>query len=340
MWCDGCAFAHTIYKRITVLVKKLLILLVSVPVAVFAQTPGQAEKYFQEGRQLMAEKAFEQACPLFEKSHRLEPALGTLLNWADCLERAGHLAQAYVSFNEAAAWAARNHESKREEVALQRAASLKTKVTFVALHLSQPTSGAEAILFLLGEDKPLQRWSLGDIPQSIPLDIGHYRVKIEAPNRISSSVNFEVTGVTRILNVDVPALLEVAPRVEAVPEPPGSSSVESRPDSFTRPPGWPPVVLAVGGTLVAVGSAGVVYGQVMNARVARQQPDGPDAANPTVTRADFQTAKNVYPAAWAVAGVGAAAIAASVVGFAVTPRSSLQLVWVPGPGSLSVSGRF
>lgn len=304
----------------------------------WADDSGQAEKYFQEGRQLMAAKAYQQACPLFEKSHRLEPALGTLLNWSDCLERAGSFAQAYVSFNEAAAWAARNHESKREEVALQRAASLKAKLTFLALHLTEPTAGAEAILFAATDDKPLQRWSVGDIAQSIPLDVGNYRVKVDAPNRISATVNFEVTGTTRILNVDVPPLREVTPVVvEPVPV------VNVPPRQIPPTPSlWPPVVVAVGGTLMAVGTAGIVYGQVLNARVSRQQPEGPDAANPTVTRAEFQTAKTLYPAAWSVAGVGATALAVGVVGLVVAPTSSVKVAWVPGhgAGAIAVSGRF
>src|SRR4051812_18222858 len=81
----------------------------------------QAEALFQRARALLKADVPNEACPLLEKSHTLDPALGTLMNLADCEERTHHLVAAYMHFNDAAAWAERTHESQRMEVARGRA---------------------------------------------------------------------------------------------------------------------------------------------------------------------------------------------------------------------------
>ena len=95
----------------------LLLVLSSVS---FAQAPApatRAEQLFRHARAMLAEKNYVDACPLLEQSHRLEPALGTLLNLADCFENIGRPASAYRAFTAAAEWASKNGETKRKEVA-------------------------------------------------------------------------------------------------------------------------------------------------------------------------------------------------------------------------------
>src|SRR5262249_55537702 len=48
--------------------------------------PAAAEALFRQGRQAMEAKDFATACPKFAESQRLDPAVGTLMNWATCEE--------------------------------------------------------------------------------------------------------------------------------------------------------------------------------------------------------------------------------------------------------------
>lgn len=76
-----------------------------------------AQARFDEGRQLMAQGAFQQACVKLEQSLRLDPAVGTMLNLAVCEERAGHVPKACALFREVARQARADGRSDRALVA-------------------------------------------------------------------------------------------------------------------------------------------------------------------------------------------------------------------------------
>src|ERR1700722_15525033 len=67
-----------------------------------ADSDKRAASLFEEGRKLMADRRYSEACPKFAESERLAPSGGAVLNLADCLEKLGHLAGAWRRFNEAA----------------------------------------------------------------------------------------------------------------------------------------------------------------------------------------------------------------------------------------------
>src|SRR5688500_18545046 len=66
-----------------------------------------AEVLFREGRQLLQRGETDAACEKFAESHRLDEALGTLLNLAVCHESQGRFASAWAEFHQAAATARR-----------------------------------------------------------------------------------------------------------------------------------------------------------------------------------------------------------------------------------------
>ena len=100
---------------------------------VFAQTSAQdratAEALFQEAKKLKAAEEYDAACPKFAASQKLDPALGTLLNLADCHEQQGLTASAWAEFLEAATLARRAGQAERAKVAKERATALEGRLT-------------------------------------------------------------------------------------------------------------------------------------------------------------------------------------------------------------------
>jgi hypothetical protein len=291
----------------------------------FAQPPPtEAERLFQQARDQMAQKHFGEACALFEQSHALEPALGALLNLADCYEQSGRIASAYLAFNEATAWAARNHEAKREDVASHRAEALKAKLTSLAVDLSTPVEHGEAQLWKPGGAAAFKTWSLDGPMQTIPVDAGSYELRIESQGFQKLTLPLDVRGTPGVQRVPV-TLVQVSPppptppMVDStllVPPPPPPAEEVVRAAPRTTPSGIskPGVALLVSGAVVfAAGAVGLVYSATISEAANLQQPGHPEFANPTVTRAQFNLIRVLYPTSWAVVTVGAVAAAIGVV---------------------------
>ncbi len=86
--------------------------------------PVVAERYFSEARSLMSKGQVEQACGLFQKSMDADPALGTMLNVADCNERLGNIAAACNAYRDVEAQAGAAGQDARGELARSRAEKL------------------------------------------------------------------------------------------------------------------------------------------------------------------------------------------------------------------------
>lgn len=75
-------------------------------------------------------------------------------------------------------------------------------------------------------------------------------------------------------------------------------------------------------------------------RVGRQQPGGPDAASPTVTRREFETAQVLYPLAIAGAVAGVAALVTVGVLRVKTPVASVAALPLQGGALVTMRGVF
>lgn len=340
----------------------LITIILAASTAAPAANPKEADALFKQARALIKEGKQAQACPLFEKSHALDPALGTLLNMADCYEATGRLVQAFLSFNEASAWAGRNHETSREEIARTRAAALKGRLSWLAISTTNPAPG----LVVSVNDFVVE---LVGAAQSVPVDAGKVRLVARAPGREPWSTTV-VAWQKQTVAVVVPQLavaselrrpaglktleaaLPPAPMVTVEsaappPPPPPAAVVAQAPVSVTRTAPASPtrgagvVMLASGVAVTAAGVAGLVWTWETHARFERQQPGQVNASSPTVTREQFETMRWMYPASWVAAGVGAAMAVTGVV-LVAKGGASATIAVVPSPsgGTLAVSGTF
>src|SRR5262245_14114390 len=77
---------------------------------------------FRGGKILADNGNYPAACPKFEASYRLVKKLGTLLNLADCYERTGRTASAWVLFAEGKAIAEKTAQADRVAFAAEHEA--------------------------------------------------------------------------------------------------------------------------------------------------------------------------------------------------------------------------
>ncbi len=330
--------------------------------AVTAQAPApanEASALFDKARAAFKAGNFAEACPAFEQSYTLDPALGTLLNWGVCLEKQGRFASAWLRFNDAVGWAQRTHEADREAYARKLSTDLKPKVSWLAI------SSVDDVDVKLD----LQTLRVTPTPISVPIDPGLHALTVEKPGYEKWAATVDIVQPGTIVQ-KVPQL-KPASLSAALPPLPAPPIVEAKDDTnpWAGPPPQPPpepsvaspgamlatkasvpvapgssrgagVALIVGGGVAAVaGAIGLgwslsTYSALQNQRINMLPPAT------YVPRGDFETLKWAYPVSWVAVGAGAAAI----IGGAVLVAKKQPVVVAPAVGptgaSMTVSGQF
>jgi hypothetical protein len=161
-------------------VSALLGIALSLPMPASAQPPTVRDDYaqraaaqalFDEAKSLMAERRFDEACPKLAASQALDPAVGTRLNLADCLEKLGHTASAWAEFRAAMTAARAKGQTERANIARKRSAALER----VLVRLSVvPPAGSNDAIEIRKNGTILERGSWG-VP--LPVDPGRHIVE-------------------------------------------------------------------------------------------------------------------------------------------------------------------
>src|SRR5258706_4733814 len=133
-----------------------------------------AEALFEDGRKLVAEGKYAEACPKFADSERLDPSLGTLLNLANCLEKLGRTATAWVTYREAAS--AANAAGRKDYLATaeRHAQALAAKLARVTMIVAQPVEGMRVVRDGVVVDR-------AECGTPIPIDAGSHAIEVTAP---------------------------------------------------------------------------------------------------------------------------------------------------------------
>ena len=176
--------------------------LVSTAAAQAGNDKAAAEALFDEGRKLMADHQFAQACAKFEASQRLDPGVGTMLNLADCYEKAGRTASAWAEFRETISAAHEAGSAERERVARQRVQQLEPKLSYLTI---VPWQGQEVSVSRDGV-----AIDPGVLGTAIPVDPGTHVISASATGKRSWSTDVVVGDHADRVSVSVPILPDEA----------------------------------------------------------------------------------------------------------------------------------
>ena len=183
-----------------------------------------AQRLFQAGMDALERGDLETACRDFAESQRLDPAIGTRFNLADCYERRGQLASAWVNYVGVADAAERLGQMDRAQFARARADALEPRLSHLRIDVDEPVPGLR--LTRDAEDVGPAQWSM-----QVPVDRGRYRIEATAPDHEPWAATVEVEQEAVTVQVRVPPL---RPTVATAPPP------VVHPDPAPSPVGPPP----------------------------------------------------------------------------------------------------
>jgi tetratricopeptide (TPR) repeat protein len=161
-----------------------------------------AEQLFEQARALFDQGNFAEACPRFDASYKLDPALGTLLNMSTCYEMLGHIASAWGHYREVLAHATKAGDQPRMDIAKARIAALEPRLPKLTIKGPKAPIGG---MQLTRDDAPIDVAVLG---ASIYVDPGSHTIAASAPGYKSFTKTIEIKeGESQ----DVQIALELAP---------------------------------------------------------------------------------------------------------------------------------
>lgn len=312
----------------------------------FAQNPAAAEALFEQARAAMSAGDYELACARFRDSDKLDAAVGTRLNLADCEEHRGRVATAWSLFRGVAAELPASDD--RLPVAEERVRALEKRLPYLTLVRNARTPAGARVRM---DGVELGEASFG-VP--LPLDPGAHELVLVAPDGTQERIPF-------LLKEGLRSDLPVQFTPPAAPSPPQSSepatddAVSSAPHDGESRRTW-------GYALGGIGVAGVVTGVVAGAVTLSKKSTANDHCNDLLRQCDDTgVAANKSGKTFGVVsgvgfGVGIAGLAAGAfllltaadppaVAHSHLPKLGSvtvnpQLGWASGTGFLSLSGGF
>jgi hypothetical protein len=320
----------------------LVLCVVAAAATARADDPAAAQALFNEGKALAAAGRYGDACPRFEESQRMAPAIGTRFNLADCQEHIGKTASAWANFLGVAAAAKAAGQPDREAAARDRANRLEPRLSRLAILVPDASRLTGLAVQRDGQELGAAQWG-----EAVPVDPGTHAVVAKAAGKRDYEVDVDVQGEGATARVSIPALQDVpatappAPAVAPQPECPAAHPAPPAPvivngTSSTKPIGWG---LVIGGGVALVG--GVVFWLLRDGRVSALDGECQGNVCPPTATSDIATGKMYSGISVTLFGLGAAAAAAGagLLLFGGGPAESSARV-VPTARGLDVVGAF
>ncbi len=228
-----------------------------------ASTGALAETLFREGKTLMAQGEYAEACPKLAESQRIDPGLGVLLALAYCHEKQGKPATAWSEFVTARGLAQRANDVEREQLAHDYVDRLEAKLVRMSIRVSpemQRVAGFE--VRHNGALVANATWGT-----SAPVDLGEQVVEATAPGRRAWTSRFVVREGDQARVVEVPVLQSSDAPLPSKDTAPESASVSHAGRNW----GY-----AVGG----LGIASVAVGSIFGLRAIGKNDDAKSMCRP------------------------------------------------------------
>lgn len=297
-----------------------------------------AQALFDEAMALRKRDDFSGACSKLDESARLDPAPGTKFYLAECLERTGKLASAWMLYTEVADLMANSGQKKRETYARERGAALAPKIG--RLRVVVP-DGVKLPGLLVRRDAV----SVGEGQWGFaaPVDFGSHTIEATAPNMKPFTKTVEVREPGSTLTIELPPWTPLpAPSASANA---GSALASAAPSSSEAPASRP---LRTAGLLIgAAGLAGLAVGGALGGVALAKQMEsnrGPcDEATDVCStaglalRSEAITMATGSTIAFIASGV---VLAAGVVLVVLPPARAARTALVVRPGGLSLEGKW
>jgi hypothetical protein len=212
----------SVKKKLSLSLSLVLALSAVAPAICAQEVTGVAQTLFDEGKRLMKEEKYDQACPKLSESYKLQPFTGTLLNLATCNERWGKTATAWAQFRDALAASKKDGNADREAYAREHIKELEP-------HLSHLTISADKKVDRNGLSISLDDVSLGTaiLGAMIPVDPGKHVIHVTQAGKKPWSTEIEIGKENDSKSVQIPQLQkepekpkEIVPVGPTLPPPP------------------------------------------------------------------------------------------------------------------------
>ena len=306
-----------------------------------ASTQAAAEALFREGRALMQQGKYPEACQKLKESQRLDPGAGTLLNLAACYEKGGQTASAWATYSEAAASAARSGRKDWEATARERAHQLEPTLSSLTIDVPPGSDVPGLKVERDGVEVARPQWGV-----PIPVDPGLHPVAATAPRKQQWSTTVTVGGNAAKATVTIPPLrleqaeesgsVPTATPVAPMPTPePSTANVDSGADAGNSQRTWG---LVLGGVGVAGVAAGSIFGLMAKSKHddALEQCDSNNNCTAEALELD-DTARSRATVSTILLGVGAASLIGGTVLYLSAPSSSVSVGAAPTPNGAAFS---
>ena len=304
---------------------------------------AKAEAFACAASKFVEHGDYDQGCALYAESARVDPSTRRILKVAECNERRGLIASAWISVSEARDMAETRNEPALARAAQKRGSRLETKLGKIEIDVPH---AADVDGLEIRRDGLLVSRAVYNVP--VAADPGPHVVSVSAPGRHAWSAEIGLSPGKMTVKVVVPSL-EAEPSLAPhgplpAPSPKKPLAPAADPGAAQRTVAW--VVGGAGVASVAVGTYFGLRAQSTHAALAATCPNGlcSAAASGQIDAFHAQSA-----ASTAFFTIGAAAIIGGLIGYFTAPsakpadeRPTFRVAPTAAPGlaGLAAVGKF